>query len=67
MQIFMATFTAIDAVGEGWWQCRSNGERCVGNDGVCSLGIEQIAWTHKEWSVVSDFGLICDDSWKVSS
>lgn len=65
LQLFLCTFTAVDPLSSGWWQCASTQDQCTGAAGVCALPPGELVWTHPERSVVAEFSLICDDAWKV--
>lgn len=64
-QIFISSFQAIDPLGNGWWACASTGNACVAAAHVCRLPPGELVWTQPQRSVVSQFNLICGQSWKV--
>eukprot|EP00803_Ostreobium_quekettii_P007621 evm.model.scf_75.3 EVM.evm.TU.scf_75.3 scf_75:14532-21992(-) len=75
IQVYLMLFAEIDPFEQHWWRCVPGAAECsdwykVGMkaedvaEGICSLKRDAWEWTQSAYSVVSEFDLICDDSWK---
>lgn len=69
--IYLMFFTALDPVTQGWVTCLN--EDCLvavtrthNTEALCGLNSTAYKWTYPQYSVVSDFDLICSRQWLAS-
>lgn len=67
-------FMTLDPVARRWWECTLGPEDSLcwhvlnsdrPTDGFCQLETSQWKWTSNNYSVVSEFSLVCDRAWLV--
>ncbi|KAK9864328.1 hypothetical protein WJX84_000132 [Apatococcus fuscideae] len=69
LQTFLLPFTVLDPAKQHWWECTANaGEACrdvfaQALPDLCSLPRESWRWTRRTHSIISEWNLVCGNSW----